>query len=212
MWKSNSILLNNQWVKKEIKREKRFWNIGQWKHNTPIPVGYSKSSPQRGAGSQNTCDKEKGRFNINHHIYASVQFSSMAQLCQTLCDPMDCSTSGFPVHHELLELAQYHVCRVGDAIQPSHPLSSPSLLSLPSLTRAQIPFMRTLPSSPNHFPKALPPITLGVRFQHKNLGGTVFRFFPKNRFWEKEWEYWSPERGPKISKINDCLPRILSRV
>ena len=126
MWKSNSILLNNQWVKKEIKREKRFWNIGQWKHNTPIPVGYSKSSPQRGAGSQNTCDMEKGRFNINHHIYASVQFSSMAQLCQTLCDPMDCSTSGFPVHHELLELAQYHVYRVGDAIHTSHPLSSPS--------------------------------------------------------------------------------------
>ena len=50
----------------------------------------------------------------------------MVQLCQTLCDPMDCSTSGFPVHHELLELAQYHVYRVGDAIKPSHPLSSPS--------------------------------------------------------------------------------------
>ena len=42
------------------------------------------------------------------------------------CDPMDCSTPGFPVHHQLLELAQTHVHRVGDAIQPSHPLSSPS--------------------------------------------------------------------------------------
>ena len=52
--------------------------------------------------------------------------SSVAQLCPTLCDGMDCSTPGFPVHHQLLELAQTHAHRVGDAIQPSHPLSSPS--------------------------------------------------------------------------------------
>ena len=57
----------------------------------------------------------------------SVQFSSVAQLCPTLCDPMDCSTPGFPVHHQLPELAQTHVHQVGDAIQPFHPLSSPSL-------------------------------------------------------------------------------------
>ena len=56
----------------------------------------------------------------------SVQVSSVSQSCPTLCNPMDCSTSGFPVHHQLLELAQTHVCWVGDAIQPSHPLSSPS--------------------------------------------------------------------------------------
>ena len=61
---------------------------------------------------------------------ASVQFSSVAQLCLTLCDPMDCSTPGFPVHHQLPELAQTHVHRVSDAIQPSHPLSSPSPPSL----------------------------------------------------------------------------------
>ena len=54
------------------------------------------------------------------------QFSSVAQSCLTLCDPMNCSTPGFPVHHQLLELAQTHVHRVGDAVQPSHPLSSPS--------------------------------------------------------------------------------------
>jgi len=47
-------------------------------------------------------------------------FSSVAQLCPTLCNRMDCSTPGFPVHHQLLELAQTHVHRVGDAIQPSH--------------------------------------------------------------------------------------------
>ena len=53
-------------------------------------------------------------------------FSSVAQSCPTLCDPMDCSTPGFPVHHQLPELTQTHVHRVSDATQPSHPLSSPS--------------------------------------------------------------------------------------
>ena len=54
------------------------------------------------------------------------QFSSVAQSCPTLCDPMDCSTPGLPVHHQLPELAQIHVHRASDVIQSSHPLSSPS--------------------------------------------------------------------------------------
>ena len=54
------------------------------------------------------------------------QFSSVAQLCLTLCNPMDCSTLGLPVHHQLPESTQTHVHRVGDNIQPSHALSSPS--------------------------------------------------------------------------------------
>ena len=58
-----------------------------------------------------------------HH---SVQFISVTQSCPTLCDPMDYSTPGLPVHHQLLELAQAHVRWVGDAIQPSYPVSSPS--------------------------------------------------------------------------------------
>ena len=62
-----------------------------------------------------------GRF-----FKTSVQFSSVAQLCPTLCDPMDCSTPGLPVHHQLLEFIQTHVHWVHDAIQPSHLLSSPS--------------------------------------------------------------------------------------
>ena len=57
------------------------------------------------------------------------QFSSVAQSCPTLCDPMDCSTPGLPVHHQLLEFTQTHVHRVGDAVQPSHPLS-PLLIPL----------------------------------------------------------------------------------
>ena len=56
----------------------------------------------------------------------SVQFSSVAQSCPTLCDPMDCSMPVFPVHCQLLEFTQTHVCWVGDAIQPSHPPLSPS--------------------------------------------------------------------------------------
>ena len=57
---------------------------------------------------------------------SSVQFSSVAQSCPTLCDPMKRSTPGLPVHHQLPEFTQTHVQRVSDAIHPSHPLSSPS--------------------------------------------------------------------------------------
>ena len=55
----------------------------------------------------------------------NLQFSSVTQSCPTHCDSMDCSTPGFPVHHQLQELAQTHVHQVGDAILSSHPLSSP---------------------------------------------------------------------------------------
>ena len=55
----------------------------------------------------------------------TYQFSLVAQSFPTLCDPMNCSTSGLPVHHQLPEFTQTHVHRVGDAIQPPHPLSSP---------------------------------------------------------------------------------------
>ena len=61
--------------------------------------------------------------NMNIH---SVQFSSVTQSCPTLCDPMNSSTSDLPVHHQLPEFTQTHIHRVSDAIQPSHPLSSPS--------------------------------------------------------------------------------------
>ena len=57
---------------------------------------------------------------------ASVQFSSVARSCPTLWNPMNRSTPGLPVHHQLPEFTQTHVLRVGDAIQTSHPLSSPS--------------------------------------------------------------------------------------
>ena len=59
-------------------------------------------------------------------MLSSVQFSSVAQSCPTLCDPMNRSTPGLPVHHQLPEFTQTRVHRVSDAIQPSHPGSSPS--------------------------------------------------------------------------------------
>ena len=97
------------------------WGAGQWE----------------GWGSflvlENRCWGEKkdawmgGRWmDCWRHDKTSVQFSSVAQSCPALCHPMDRSTPGFPVHHQLPELAQTHVHQVGDAIQLSHPLSSPS--------------------------------------------------------------------------------------
>ena len=61
---------------------------------------------------------------LNYNLFSSVQFSP--QSCLTLCDPMNRSTPGLPVHHQLPEFTQTHVHQVSDAIQPSHPLSSPS--------------------------------------------------------------------------------------
>ena len=61
-----------------------------------------------------------------HTTWILSQFSSVTKSCLTLCDPMDCSVPDLPVHHEFPELAQAHVHQVGDAIQLSHPLSSPS--------------------------------------------------------------------------------------
>ena len=66
------------------------------------------------------------RITIIKDQHCSGQFSSVAQSCQTLCDPMGHSTPGLPVHHQLPEFTQTHVHRVSDAIQPSLPLSSPS--------------------------------------------------------------------------------------
>ena len=72
-----------------------------------------------GCSSSSSCDWQP----VYPH---SVQFSSVAQSCLTFCDPMNCSMPGLPVHHQLLEFTQTHVHWVCDAIQPSHPLSSPS--------------------------------------------------------------------------------------
>ena len=59
-------------------------------------------------------------------IFLPISVSSVAQSCLTLCDPMNCSMPGLPIHHQLPDFTQTHIHRVSDAIQPSHPLSSPS--------------------------------------------------------------------------------------
>jgi len=83
------------------------------------------------AGKMNSHQPHKGwsaskEGDVMYMVGLEVQFSSVAQSCPTLCDSVDCSIPGFPVHHQLLALTQTHVHRFGDAIQPSHPLSSPS--------------------------------------------------------------------------------------
>ena len=103
-----------------------------------IPDEHRCKSPQQNFSKQNSAIHQKahklwsswfipgmqGFFNIWKSI--NVQFSSVTQSCLTLCDPMNCSTPGLPVHHQLLEFTQTHIHRVNDAIQPSHPLASPS--------------------------------------------------------------------------------------
>ena len=69
---------------------------------------------------------KQGERQKNHVAFSSVQFSSVTQSCPTLCDPMNRNTPGLPVHYQLLEFTQAHAHWVGDTIQPSHPLSSPS--------------------------------------------------------------------------------------
>ena len=70
-----------------------------------------------------TCTPHKNTY---VYIYINISISSVAQSCPTLCNPMNRSMPGLPLHHQLPESTQTHVCRVGDAIQPSHPLLSPS--------------------------------------------------------------------------------------
>jgi len=80
------------------------------------------------------------------------QFSSVAQLCLTLCNPMDCSSPGLPVHHHLPQFTQIHVHWVGDAIQPPHPLSSPSP---PTFNHSQHQGLFQWVSSSHQVPKVL---------------------------------------------------------
>ena len=83
------------------------------------------------------CDLEYFSVTVSKFLLFTAEFSSVAQSCPTLCNPMDCSTPGLPVHHQLLEFTQTHVHLVSDAIQPSHPLSSPFPLAF-NLSQHQV--------------------------------------------------------------------------
>ena len=106
------------------------WSIGSRAHGlqylwctglvAPHHVGFSWTRDQ----TRVPCI---GRWILNHWNTSEVlSFSSVTQSCPALCEPMDYNMPGLLVHHQLLEFTQTHVHRVGDAIQPSHPLSSPS--------------------------------------------------------------------------------------
>ena len=82
---------------------------------------FTSQDPTKQAGPSTMTFREEAGL-----LALQAQLSLIAQSCPTLCDPMDCSMPGFPVHHQLPELAQTHVHQVGDAIQLSHPLPSPT--------------------------------------------------------------------------------------
>ena len=99
----------------------RTLRCGMW--NMLPPLGIQPRPPALGAWNLSHCTT---RESLCFVLIPSVQFISVAQSYPTLCDPMDYSSPGLPVHHQHPESTQTHVHRVGDAIQPSHPLSSPS--------------------------------------------------------------------------------------
>ena len=114
-------------------------------------------------------------------FFSSVQFSSVAQSCLTLCNPMDCCTPGFSVHHQLLKPVYVH--QVGYAIQPSHPLSSPSP---PALHLSQYQGLFKWVSSSHQVAK-VPEFQLQLQsFQW------IFRNQSHARNWNKHDEYLSP--------------------
>ena len=122
----------------------------------------------------------------------TIQFGSVAQSCLTLCDPMNPSMPGLPVHHQLLEFTQIHVHRVRDAIQPSHPLSSPSPPA-PNSSRPQF-----LPTS-----KSFPMIQLFTWGGQSTGVSASASFFPKkSQGWSpSEWTGWISLQSKGLSRV-----------
>ena len=154
IWRLNNILLNNQHITEEIKKQiKIFIETNENENTTTQNLWDSVKAVLRGrfiAIQAYLKKQERNQINyltlhltqlekeemkhprvsrrkeiIKIRAEINVQFSSVAQSCLTICNPMNCSTPGLPVHHQLLESTQTHVHQIGDAIKPSHPLSSP---------------------------------------------------------------------------------------
>ena len=117
-------------------------------------------------------------------VFVEVQFSSVPQSCPTLWDPMDCSTPDFPVHHQLSELAQTHVHWIGNAIQPSNPLSSPS----PSLKLSQHQGLFQWVSSLHQVAKVLE-----LQLQHQSF--QIQDWFPLG------WTSWISLQSKGLSRV-----------
>ena len=125
----------------------------------------------------------------------SVHFSSVSQLCPTLYNPMDYSTPGLPVHHQLLEFMQTHIHWVSDAIQPSHPLSSPSP---PAFNLSQHKGLFKWVSSSHQVAKVLE-----FQLQHQSFQWIFRAVF----LWD--WLVWSPCR-PRDSQQSSVTPQFKS--
>ena len=132
---------------------------------------------------------------LKHHSMRFSSFSSVAQSCLTLCDPMNCSTPGLPVHHQLLESTQTHVHWVGDAIQPFHPLSSPSP---PALNLSQHQGFFKWVSSLHQVAKVLE-----LQLQRQS-----FQWIFRTNFLQ-DWLVWSP-CSPSDSQESSSTPEFKS--
>ena len=131
-----------------------------------------------------------GRVFSNVGSSLSVQFSLVTQSCPTLWDPMNCSTPGLPVHHQLLEFTQTHVHQISDAIQPSHPLSSPSPLAPnPSQHQSLFQWVNSLHESTLHGQST------GV--------SALASFLPKkSQSWSpSEWTCWISLQSKGLSRV-----------
>ena len=120
-----------------------------------------------------------------------IQFHSVAQSCLTLCDPMNCSTPGFPIHHQLQEFTQTHNHWVSDAIQPSHPLSSPS------------------PPAPNPSQHQSFPMSQHFIWGGQSTGvSALVSFLPKNTqdWFPSEWTGWISLQPKGLSRVFSRTP------
>ena len=124
IWRLNNTILNKQQITEETKKEIKICiETNENENTTTQKLWDSVKAVLRGRFIAIQAYLKKQEINQINNL---VQFSSVAQSCPTLCDPMNHSTPGLPVHHKLPEFTQTHVHRVSDIIQPSHPLSSPS--------------------------------------------------------------------------------------
>ena len=134
--------------------------------------------------------KQQGRKvppNVLYSLQESVQFSSVTQSCPTLCDPMNRSMPGLPVHHQLPEFTQTHVHRVSDAMQPSHPLSSP-----------YPPARQSLPASESF------PMSQFFAWGGQSTGvSALASFLPtKSQGWSpSEWTGWISLQSKGLSRV-----------
>ena len=161
-------------------------------------------------------------------LYTCTQFSSVAQSCPTLWNPLDCSMPGFLVHHQLPELPQTHVHRVGDAIQPSHPLSSPSHSAF-NLSQHQVAKVLELqhqsfqwifrtdflwgwlvwsPCSPRGSQESSPT----PQFKSNNSYALSFLYSPTHTSIHDYWKTTALTRRTFVGKLTSLLLNMLSRL